>query len=262
MQYPLYDLHIHTNLSACSTDPGQTLEAIVAFAAANHIPAVGIANHVWDREVPGSSDWYAPQDFEHIQKIRGQIPRDLRGVRLLIGAETEYAGGRIALTRAHRDQLDYVLVPHSHIHMRGLVLPETCVTDREVAEYLIDSFLSLVAQDFSTAVAHPFCPVGRTPENTKAIFDCITDDEFARCFAAARAHGAAIEINGSCMAREWNNPALMAGHERLFAIARDCGVTFTLGSDAHAPGELSCIHLAAQLADRLSIPEDRFLRCL
>ncbi len=260
MQYPLYDLHIHTNLSACSTDPGQTLETIVAFAAANHIPAVGVTNHVWDREIPGSSSWYAPQDFAHIQRIREQIPRDLHGVRLLIGAETEYAGGRIALTRAHRDALDYVLVPHSHIHMRGLVLPEACVTDRQVAQYLLDSFVSLVEKDFATAVAHPFCPVGRTPENVKAILDCITDDEFARCFSAACAHNAAIEINGSCMAGEWSTPALVAGYERLFSIARDCGVTFTLGSDAHAPKELEYIHLAAQLATRLAIPDDRFLR--
>ena len=161
----LHDLHIHTPLSSCSNDPEQTVENIVSYAARNGIPVVGIANHVWDREIPGSSDWYAPQDFEHISLIRNQIPADLHGVRLLIGAETEFAGGKIALTRAHRDELDYVLVPHSHIHMRGLVLPETCVTDQQVADYLVDSFLNLVQQDFATIIAHPFYGVGRTPEN-------------------------------------------------------------------------------------------------
>ena len=133
MQFPLHDLHIHTNLSECSRDPLQTVENIVRYAAEHHIPTVGISNHVWDREIPGASDWYAPQDFDHILAIRRQIPSDLHGVRLLIGAETEFAGGKIALTRAHRDELDYVLVPHSHIHMVGLVLPRERVTDRQVA---------------------------------------------------------------------------------------------------------------------------------
>ena len=216
----------------------QTVESIVDYAARHGIATVGITNHVWDREIPGASEWYAPQDFDHISRIREQIPRDCKGVRVRIGAETEFAGGVIALTRAHRDALDYVLVPHSHIHMVGLVLPRDRVTDAEVAAYLVESFLALVQQDFATSIAHPFCPIGRTPENTKAILDCISDDEFARCFLAAREHGAAIEINGDCLHGE----ASLAAHERMFAIARDCGATFTLGSDAHALAELDNIY--------------------
>ena len=255
MHTPLHDLHIHTNLSACSTDPMQTVESIVDYAARHGIATVGITNHVWDREIPGASEWYAPQDFDHISRIREQIPRDCKGVRVRIGAETEFAGGVIALTRAHRDALDYVLVPHSHIHMVGLVLPRDRVTDAEVASYLVESFLALVQQDFATSIAHPFCPIGRTPENTKAILDCISDDEFARCFLTAREHGAAIEINGDCLHGE----ARLAAHERMFAIARDCGVMFTLGSDAHALAELDNIYLASELAQRLGLGEDRLL---
>ncbi len=249
MHTPLHDLHIHTNLSACSTDPMQTVESIVDYAARHGIATVGITNHVWDREIPGASEWYAPQDFDHISRIREQIPRDCKGVRVRIGAETEFAGGVIALTRAHRDALDYVLVPHSHIHMVGLVLPRDRVTDAEVASYLVESFLALVQQDFATSIAHPFCPIGRTPENTKAILDCISDDEFARCFLTAREHGTAIEINGDCLHGE----ASLAAHERMFAIARDCGATFTLGSDAHALAELENIYLANDLAQRLGL---------
>ena len=153
MQFPLHDLHIHTNLSECSRDPLQTVENIVRYAAEHNIPTVGISNHVWDREIPGASDWYAPQDFDHILAIRRQIPSDLHGVRLLIGAETEFAGGKIALTRAHRDELDYVLVPHSHIHMVGLVLPRDRVTDRQVADYLVESFLDLLSLHSDASLA-------------------------------------------------------------------------------------------------------------
>ena len=68
MHTPLHDLHIHTNLSACSTDPMQTVESIVDYAAKHGIATVGITNHVWDREIPGASEWYAPQDFDHISR--------------------------------------------------------------------------------------------------------------------------------------------------------------------------------------------------
>lgn len=78
MHTPLHDLHIHTNLSACSTDPMQTVESIVDYAARHGIATVGITNHVWDREIPGASEWYAPQDFDHISRIREQIPRDAK----------------------------------------------------------------------------------------------------------------------------------------------------------------------------------------
>lgn len=260
MQYPLHDLHIHTHLSSCSADPMQTVEHILDYAVRNHISTIGISDHVWDRAISGSSPWYAPQDFEHISAVRDEIPGDLRGVRLLIGAEAEFSKGVISLTPEHRQQLDYVIVPHSHIHMRGLVLPEECQTDAQVADYLVTSFLALAEKDFATIIAHPFCPVGRSAENTKSILDCITDEQYARCFTAAKAHGAAIEINGDAFSREWKDPVLMRGHERMFSIARDCGVTFTLGSDAHSLPELDNIRLAMQLAQRLSIPDDHFLQ--
>lgn len=258
MNTPLHDLHIHTNLSLCSSDPEQTVENISAWAAAHGVDTIGISNHVWDCDAPAGSEFYAGQPFSHIMKIRNQIPADLHGVRLLIGAETEFAGGKIMLSQACKDQLDYLLVPHSHIHMVGLVLPKDRVTDEQVADYLVTSFCDLVSKDFATIIAHPFGPVGRTPMQTKAILDCISDEQFADCFTLAAQHGAAIEINGSTFEREWNDPQLMANHERMFSIARDCGCTFTLGSDAHALRELCFVELAMQLAQRLSIPDDRF----
>ena len=47
MNTPLHDLHIHTNLSLCSSDPEQTVENIAAWAAAHGVGTIGISNHVW-----------------------------------------------------------------------------------------------------------------------------------------------------------------------------------------------------------------------
>lgn len=259
MKSPLYDLHIHTNLSLCSNDPEQTVEAAVKFAHEHGIPTIGIANHVWDCEIPAGSDFYAGQPFSHIMKVRQQIPEELHGVRVLIGAETEFASGHAMLAKQYRDQLDYVLVPHSHIHMVGLVLPTDCTTPALKAQYLADSFCDLVSQDVATAVAHPFGPVGQTIEGVRDILSCLQDEDYAACFALAKKHNTAVELNGSTFAREWGKPEFMYEHERVFSIARDCGCTFTLGSDAHHPAELDDIHLAVKMAEKLGISDDRFL---
>lgn len=260
MNAPLYDLHIHTPLSVCSNDPEQTVENIVSYAAKNGISTVCIANHVWDCEIPAGSDFYAQQPFCHIMKIRDQIPKELHGVRVLVGAETEFASGHVMLKKEYRDRLDFVLVPHSHIHMYGLVLPAYCKNFALKAKYLKESFCDLVSQDAASAIAHPFSPVGHDSWGTRAVLSCITDEEYAQCFLLAKAHHTALEINGGAFVKDWNNAACMAEHERVFSIARDCGCTFTLGSDAHSVKELDNIHVAVKMAQRLGIGEDRFLR--
>ena len=46
LKIPPYDLHIHTNLSVCSTDPLQTVENITKYAADHGIYTICITNHV------------------------------------------------------------------------------------------------------------------------------------------------------------------------------------------------------------------------
>ena len=181
------------------------------------------------------------------------------GVRVLIGAEVEYAQHRPMLKKEYCDQLDFVLIPHSHIHMRGVVLPDSCTNFALKAQYLKDSFISLLKHDVATAVAHPFSPLGHDAYGARAILSCLTDDDFAECFTLAREHGTAIELNGTAFWKDWNFKETMYEHERVFAIARDCGCTFTIGSDAHSMDRLPEISKAVLMAQKLGIDEDRFL---
>ena len=260
MKTPLYDLHIHTNLSVCSSDPEQTVENIVKYAKENGIPTVAITNHVWDCELPAGSDFYAQQPFAHIMKIREQIPAETHGVRVLVGAESEFASKHVMLKKESRDQLDFLLIPHSHIHMYGLVLPKECTNFALKAKYLKESFCDLVSKDAATAIAHPFAPLGSDPYGVRAILSSITDDEFAACFALAKEHDTALEINGTEMLKVWDVPSALYEYERVFSIARDCGCIFTMGSDAHAVFALDNIHYSVKMAEKLGIGEDRFLK--
>ena len=63
-----HDLHIHSWISDCSQDPEQTPERILAYAKENGLKTVCLTDHYWDSAVDGASQWYRPQDFDHIAK--------------------------------------------------------------------------------------------------------------------------------------------------------------------------------------------------
>lgn len=50
------DMHTHTNLSACA-DRTTTLALLAEAAAGLGIDTLGVANHLWDKNVPGASGW-------------------------------------------------------------------------------------------------------------------------------------------------------------------------------------------------------------
>ena len=117
-----HDFHVHTHLSSCSSDPKATVENYLRLAKDRGLKLIGFANHFWDSNVPGASEWYKPQDFDHIMKIKDEIPQDTLGVKILIGCETEYCGdGKVGITKEVAKQLDFVLIPISHLHMEGFV---------------------------------------------------------------------------------------------------------------------------------------------
>ena len=49
------DLHIHSTLSSCSSDPAESTERILANGVANHLKTLCLTDHFWDDAVPGAS---------------------------------------------------------------------------------------------------------------------------------------------------------------------------------------------------------------
>ena len=62
------DLHIHSQLSACSCDQEQSTENILKYAIANNLKTICLADHFWDERVDNPSVWYSTQNFAHISK--------------------------------------------------------------------------------------------------------------------------------------------------------------------------------------------------
>ncbi|MBP5780120.1 MAG: hypothetical protein J6X34_02665, partial [Clostridia bacterium] len=81
------DLHIHSHLSLCSSDPEQTPARILQYALNTGLTTVCLTDHFWDPAVPGASDWYKVQDLDH---IRESLPLpQAETVRFLFGCETD-----------------------------------------------------------------------------------------------------------------------------------------------------------------------------
>ncbi len=231
-----YDIHIHTNLSSCAA-PGATLESYLIYARELGLEAIGISNHMWDSAVPGASGWYAPQNFEHIAKLREQIGQVPHTIPVYFGCETEFTHeGVLAISEAVLDRLDYVLAPHSHTHMT-LVMPRTVYdSDEKHAAYLVRSFLALASHPLAerlAAVAHPFSP-GTNYGKYNEILSHITDGQFRECCLAAKEKNLFAEVNTSVILPFLDEQGVFHGEiSRFFRIAKECGVKLTWGSDSH-----------------------------
>lgn len=130
----LQDMHIHTYLSSCSSDLKQNPAEIIKRAARFDVKAICFTDHFWDETMPGASDWYKPQNFNHIQKIKHEIPEDTKGVKVMVGCETEFAGGTIiGISPEIADKMDFINIPFDHFHMKDFVCPKSVQTAEQVA---------------------------------------------------------------------------------------------------------------------------------
>ncbi len=120
------DVHVHNYLSNCSKDRLASAGNYIKRYAELGIKVLGFANHTWDARVEGASGWYHKQTIEFATQIKHQIPEDTRGVKVLIGAETEYCGmsKTLGMSPEGAKELDFLLIPHSHVHMVNFVMED------------------------------------------------------------------------------------------------------------------------------------------
>ena len=247
-----HDLHVHTTLSSCCHSDDATPEAILRRAADAGLKTIGFADHLWDSAVEGASEWYAPQDMDHILQIRERIPEDTFGVRVLIGCETEYlGGGRVGISPESAARLDFVLVPVTHFHMKGYVVPEALSAPADVAALMVERFREAAMLDVVTGIAHPFMPLG-SGDTLDEILDCISDSACVDCFGLAAERGVSVEVHLG-MARESGDGPFV----RILALAKQAGCVFHFASDAHSLDGIGSVSRLEPLAAEVGItPED------
>ena len=238
-----HDLHIHSQLSLCSSDPGQTTGRILEYAINNGLSTVCLTDHFWDPAVPGASDWYAVQNLDHIKEAL-PLPQ-AENVRFLFGCETEMDKYfTIGISDKTVDALDFVIIPTTHLHMDGYTLDASIGYDEDGIkrrrELYIERFERLLSADLpfhKIGLAHLTCSLAchHVKKGMKRLLDGIPDQTFSELFSSAAKKGIGIELNFDAFAHEGEEKETIY---RPYRIAKECGCKFYLGSDAHHPGEL------------------------
>lgn len=237
MRYKIdHDYHIHTRLSICSSDKGQTPDAILQIAKERKLKKICVTDHYWDETVKCNTlvnFWYEKQNHEYIKKSL-PLPFDDE-VDFLFGCEADMdSDNRIGLSAQRYDDFDFIVVATTHFHhMGGAYWDDT--SNEAIARRWIERFDAVLDSDLplhKTGIAHLACGLINTKsrEDYLATLNLIPQSELERLFLKARDAGAGIEINSDDMKYKENEADTVL---RMFKIAKNCGCKFYLGSDSH-----------------------------
>ncbi|MDB5043508.1 MAG: DNA-directed polymerase [Candidatus Eremiobacteraeota bacterium] len=216
------DFHLHCTWS----DGRNTLEEMIAGAAARGYAYHSISDHSWGRGRMGLD----PSDLR-AQRARVRELGERHGVRTLCSAEVDILpDGALDYDDAILAELDIVVASvHSAFNLSR--------------EAMTARLIRACENPYVTIIGHP---TGRNVE-TFAGYDFDHDAVFA---AAART-GTALEIDGQPSRLDLPSP--------LARRAREFGVTFTCDSDAHAVAQLDNVAYAVGQARRAWITRDEVL---
>ena len=257
MKYVIdHDYHIHSQLSSCSRHPEQTPTRILQYAKENALSTICLTDHYWDSAVPGASRWYEPQNFDHVAQFR-DLPKDER-VRFLFGCETDMDRFMtLGIPKERFDDFDFIIVPTTHLHMKGFTITEEeyCV-DECVARLWVERLDALLSADLpfhKVGLAHPCCYLmnKRAPDAYLRTLELIPTRELERLFARAAALGCGIEINTQFAAQDADTVL------RIYRVAKAMGCKFYFGSDAHGPDQFDeLLAFGRHVVDLLELTED------
>lgn len=231
-----HDLHIHSHLSSCSNDPEQTPEAILDYAKRQNLSTVCLTDHYWDDAVPDASEWYHPQNYDH---IAASLPLPQReGISFLFGCEAELNKAlTLSIPASRFSDFDFIILPTTHLHMSVNIAEEDKpFTERRAALWVkrLDAILDMDLPFEKVGIAHLACPLinksGYLP-----VLDLIPTEEMERVFTKAAERGCGIELNASDFGFSDADADRVL---RIFRTAKGCGCKFYLGSDAHHPKAL------------------------
>ena len=259
MKYQLdHDLHIHSLISNCSGDSEQTAENILRYAKAHGLKQICLTDHFWDESVPGASRWYR-EYHKFTDLIRAiPLPQD-EGVEFLFGCETDMdKNGVIGISKERFDAFDFIIVPTTHLHMKGFTVTESDHGNIDrLARLWVQRFDTLLTAELpfgKVGLAHP-CTACIAPENKLylAVLKRIPQGEMYRLFEGAAKLGVGIELNGSDIGfTESERDTVL----RPLLIAKECRCKFYYGSDAHKPREFAVISHFDRAAEPLGLTED------
>ncbi len=252
------DLHIHSSVSLCSKDPEQTPKRMLQYAKEYGLKTICIADHFWDKTVPGANEGYIIQNYDHIA-VQKPLPQ-MEGIRFLFGCETELKHDlTLGIAKENYDLFDFIVIPTTHFHMEGFTLTrDELATIKTRAKAWIKHFEAVLDMDLpfhKVGIAHLTCGlIYKKDKNYLKVINAIPDQEMYRLFTKAAKVGVGIELNADDMKFTDQEADIIL---RPYSIAKKCGCKFYCGSDAHHPKALDDAKaIYERVIDYLQLTED------
>jgi putative hydrolase len=218
------DVHSHTNWS----DGKATMLQMAQGAQALGYRYLGVTDHSPRIKVVHGLD--AERLLAQSREM-AEVQAQVEDVTLLQGIEVDILeDGALDLPDAVLELLD-VVIASPHVKLR------------QEAAAMTERMLRAVSNPHVDVVGHP---TGRRPGAREG-----ASYDFEAVFKEAARHNVALEID--C------DPARMDLSPEMARLALECGCNFTLDADAHMPAELAYVPMAAWMARRAGIPQDRIL---
>ncbi len=232
-----HDLHIHSLHSRCSRDPEQTTERILQYGISNGFQTLCLTDHYWDPAVPGGSEWYLKQG--DIREMK-PLPQD-DTCRFLFGCEGEMDRHfTIGLSKEKMAELDFIVIPTTHLHMKGFTFEERHNNIPDKTALFIARFEAFLAADLpfrKVGLAHITCPLIHSEnDGYLEVLNGVSDNTFEQLFKGCAQRGCGVELN--IEGKTLQSPDILPTVLRPYQIAKEQGCKFYLGSDAHHPAEL------------------------
>ncbi len=255
-----HDYHIHSHLSTCSQDDGQTPLAMLEYAARNNLRKICVTDHYWDGAVKCNTAynwWYVRQNFEHISQ---NLPLPPSGhTQFLFGCETDMDSDyNVGIPKERYDDFCFIIISTTHFHhMAGAEWENP--TNHELSQLWIKRMDALLKKDLpfgKVGIAHPACSLinQKSRKDYVETLDLIESDELERIFTRVAKLGAGVEINMYDMRFSDDEKDSVL---RMFRIAKKCGCKFYLGSDAHERVCFkSCTDIFERAVNMLELKED------
>jgi len=221
------DVHSHTKWS----DGKATMLEMAEGARAMHYEYLGITDH--SPRITVVHGLGAERLLEQSREMAG-VQSQVADVTLLQGIEVDILeDGTLDLPDAVLELLD-IVIASPHVKLRQ---EPAAMTER---------MLRAVSNPYVDVIGHP---TGRRPGSRPG-----ADYDFELVFKEAAKHKVALEID--C------DPARMDLSPEMARLALECGCNFTMDADAHAPIEFAYVPMAAWMARRAGIPQNRILNFL
>ncbi|HHX64598.1 MAG TPA: hypothetical protein GX702_06885, partial [Chloroflexi bacterium] len=266
MLYP-YDTHVHTPYSPCgrkTDDEGAYLAAPERYfrrAQEMGLQAIIFTDHfVENPAAPGSVPFYSSCGPEMISDLRAELARlePPEDCRIYVGCETETMSTEwVGVSPEVSAALDFVLVPTTHYHLPGVPCPPSWAPE-DVADHMLTMLASVVTRPWLDSVAHPFAESEALIGDLRAIYEAMDRARLEDVLGLAAHHGVALEVNVSSLASK-NMPHYTEMYAEIVPLAKQMGVRFTCGSDAHDHRRLGITQAAEEWIAAVGLTPDDFL---